>query len=298
MRPILNKKPKRDAAKVAEILMKKGTKPEEAEPIIARARMSDRLMKIYDTVDAFEIPYLTPNAIPSDIIIHKGASPKFFQQTSEQELVKGCDLPTYYIKSHSGDGTMPPGNFDSVYGLLLDFKELFAKVGVGLKGTLADRLGLQYLRDRKGEYPMMAEYAHCGERNRQYQWYTPAIYEYRDASNIVVTSIHQVKEDGTEKYILQSELMALLRLMVMKSRRPEAVSHQIFPVLLISFRPYQIVIIEAYEDGKHFHVNYGEPIVMSEQVPPKEQDKRMKSVLGWAAARPCGKTASYSDCPP
>lgn len=77
---------------------------------------------------------------------------------------------------------------------------------------------------------MMIEYAGCGVRNRQYQWYTDMIYEYKNAPHLMIKAIHQITRDGTEKYILQSELMILLRLIVMKSRRSETQSHAIIPV--------------------------------------------------------------------
>ncbi|EGE03869.1 hypothetical protein TMEN_2664 [Trichophyton mentagrophytes] len=299
-RPILNEKPSRNGTKVKEILneaVKKGMRPEQAQLIMAKALMSDNLMEIYDAVDHNKTPYFTPSSVPTHIVMHMDTNPKFFVPTSERELVEKYKFPEFRLKRQKGNSVVSGNNSDSAYELLLGFNEYFALVGMGRKGSLADRLGLQMLRDRNGEYPMMIEYAGCGVRNRQYQWYTDMIYEYKNAPHLMIKAIHQITRDGTEKYILQSELMILLRLIVMKSRRSETQSHAIIPVLLISIRPHHYVIIEAYYDGRNIHVNYGKPIAMSEEMPPKEQDRRMKFVISWATAQPCGKTGSYRDAP-
>ncbi|KAK2873243.1 hypothetical protein FQN49_002499 [Arthroderma sp. PD_2] len=297
MRPIIDAGPRRKGAVVAEMVkraMREGMKPEAAEHMMAKIRMSDHTMELYDAVKNLGNPYLTPDSVPPGIIIHEGAKPKFFEQTGDRELREKCDVPTYRLEPQPKNAMIPPNKFDSCQGLQIDFRNMFHAVGMELKGSLADRRGLQMLRDRHDEIPMMLEYKDSNDRDHRYEWYSDGIYEYKNAPHLIVDSLHVSIRDGTKKYILRSELMILLRLMVLKGRRTETRRHAIVPVLLISIRPDQFVIIEAYYDGKHAHVNYGEPIVITEDIAPEEQDKRMRSVLRWATAKPCGETRSYS----
>ncbi|EFR00797.1 hypothetical protein MGYG_09028 [Nannizzia gypsea CBS 118893] len=268
---VIERPPTRTSAKVAQLLksaVRKGFDPKDADRIMSKAKMSDHLIEIYNYLDTSKKYYITPESTIPSIKIHMGAKPRFFEQTSERELNENYGLPTFQLEPHTEENPIPP--------------------------TILTHLMVSW--NNRGENIMMLGGSSPSPRSEDYRWLTEMIYKYKYFPHLMVMSLHWVNEDNTEKLILRSELI-LIRLIVFKGRKDEKEPHDIIPALLISVRPYQYVIIEAYYDGKDVHENYGEPIAMSDKVPPKELDRGMKYVIGWATAQPCGKTASYEVSP-
>ncbi|EZF22890.1 hypothetical protein H112_04376 [Trichophyton rubrum D6] len=226
-------RPKRTSAEVAQILqtaVKNGLDRKQADRILSKAKMSDYLMKIYDHLDALKNPYLTPETNLPGIKINMGVKPRFFEQTSERELKEKYNLPTFQLDPHTKESPIPPNNSDSSYGLWLDLQEVFSKVGLLAEKSLARQRGLEILENRHGDNPMMIEFTGSPTRTHDYQWCTKMIYKYKDFPHLMVKSLHKITRDGTENCILRSELMILVRLIVLKARKDENEPHEIFPV--------------------------------------------------------------------
>lgn len=58
-------------------------------------RVNGFLAKKIKEIDAATDPYLTPTSLPSDIVVHHNAEPKFFRQMSEDELTRDFVVPEF-----------------------------------------------------------------------------------------------------------------------------------------------------------------------------------------------------------